>query len=192
MKRLHKILGLGTLTVALALPFISNSPVWAQLESAGQAIAENLQREEQIKLVLSAEKKLVEIDNKGQNKITWQELNNKVVKVFPNDFIRYTLKGENISDRAVRNLVVNQPIPQQTKYVLGSATVAQNNGAEITYSIDNGNTFVKNPVIKVTLADGTVEEQPAPAQAYTHIRWNFGDSVDSGIALKATYEVEVR
>ncbi|NEO33773.1 MAG: hypothetical protein F6K36_25800 [Symploca sp. SIO3C6] len=192
MKRLHKILGLGALTVALAVPFVSNTPVWAQLELAGEAIAENLQREEQIKLVLSAEKKVIEIDKKGQSKITWQQISGKRVKVIPNDVIRYTLNGENVSDRAVKNLVVNQPIPQQTKYVLGSATVAQNTGAETTYSIDSGNSFVKNPVIKVTLADGTVEERPAPAEAYTHIRWNFGDAVNSGVALNATYEVEVR
>ena len=192
MKRLHKILGLGALTVALAVPFVSNTPVWAQLKSAGQAIAENLQREEQIKLVLSAEKKVVEIDNKGQSKTTWQELSSKRVKVVPTEVIRYTLSGENVSDRAVNNLVVTQPIPNQTKYVLSSATVAQNGGAEITYSIDGAKTFVKKPVIKVTLPNGTVEERPAPAEAYTHIRWNFGDTVDSGVALKATYEVEVR
>lgn len=192
MKRLHKILGLGALTVALAVPFISNTPVWAQLESAGEAIAENLQREEQIKLVLSAEKKVTVTDEKGQLKTTWQQLSGKRVKVVPDDVIRYTLSGENVSDRAVNNLVVNQPIPTQTTYVLGSATVSQNTGAVTTYSIDGGKTFVNNPVIKVTLPDGTVEEQPAPPEVYTHVRWNFGNTVDSGIAMKATYEVEVR
>ena len=119
-----------------------------------------------------------------QQKTNWQILSGRAV-VQPADVLRYTLIGVNNGDRPIKNLNINQPIPKGMVYVLNSATIDANNKAKISYSIDNGRNFVENPTVKVTLPNGKVETKPAPATAYTHIRWNFGRA----IAAKATRQL---
>ncbi len=194
MKGLRKIVSLGMMaaTVAIAISFTQETPVWAEIQTVGQSVLENLQRQPAVKLELSAAKQITETDAQGQTKISWQTLSGEQVLVQPGDTLRYTMTGETVSNQPVKNLVVTQPVPAQTTYVLDSATVANNQGAAITYSIDNGQTFVVEPKVMVTLPDGTVEEQPAPAEVYTHIRWNFGESVAAETVLNGTYDVQVR
>lgn len=191
MKRLNQLLGLGAIATILATPLIVSTPVWAQLQEVGQTVAQNLQREPQLQLQLSVAKSVVTTNVQGQPEVTWESLGGQAT-VQPGDVLRYTLAGQNTSDRPVRNLAVTQPIPAQMKYVLDSATVNQNAGAEITYSIDAGKTFVAEPVIEVTLPDGKVETRPAPAEMYTHVRWDFNNAVSAGAMLNAAYQVEVR
>jgi uncharacterized repeat protein (TIGR01451 family) len=190
MKRLHQILGLGAIAAALATPVVLSTPVMAQLQQVGQAVAQNFQREPQVQLELSAAQQVITVDNTGKSEITWQPLTGQAT-VQPGDVLRYSLNGKNISDRPVRNLVLTQPIPSQMKYVLDSASINAA-GVETTFSIDGGKTFVASPAVEVTLPDGTVESRPAPAEAYTHIRWNVGDRFSAGAMLNGTYDVEVR
>ena len=105
--------------------------------------------------------------------------------------IRYTVTGANNSVRPVNNLVVTQPIPQQTAYLLNSVTV-DHPGAIVTYSIDKGKTFVAKPIIQIKLADGKVQTQPAPAEMYTHVRWKFAQPINPKTALNAAYQVRVK
>jgi hypothetical protein len=77
-----------------------------------------------------------------------------------------------------------QRVAQGTAYLLKSAT---SEGATITYSIDEGRTFVANPIVKVTLANGKIEQRPAPESAYTHLRWNFNQQLAPNASVQATY-----
>lgn len=191
MKR-SLIIGFGALATLFAVPALCDTPVLAQLQKAGETVVQNIQRQPQVQLQLAAQKKVVVANEQGKPQVTWQELTGQQAQVHPGDEIRYTLKGENTSDRSIKNLVVTQPIPQQMTYVLNSATVATNQGADITYSIDGGKSFVKNPVIEVKKADGTIEKQPAPAELYTHVRLNAGDAIAPQAAINAAYQVQVR
>lgn len=188
MKRLS--VSLGAIAVMATVPFISEMPVLANLREAGAAIAQNIQRQPQVQLRLGAEKKILQKDQQGKQQITWQTLQGNVV-VQPGDVIRYIVTGKNDSDRSVRNLVFTQPIPQQTTYVLNSVTV-KNSGTKITYSIDNGKSFVEKPTVRVKLPDGKVETRPAPAELYTHVRWKFIESISPATPVNATYQVKVR
>ncbi|MGP1374153.1 hypothetical protein [Almyronema epifaneia] len=181
------IVGLSALAVAGVIPFVSSEPVRAQIAEVTDAIVEAIRRPE-VRLTLSAEKQVLELDANGQEKISWEQLEGQV-KVQPGDVLRYTVDGANSGDLEATNLVITQPVPTQTTYILDSA--AGNNGAELTYSIDNGQTFVAEPMVEVTLADGTVELQPAPAEAYTHVKWDFADSLTAAETVKVTYEVTV-
>lgn len=187
MKR-FSIASLGALAVMATIPFVGEMPVLANLRDAGVAIAQNVQRQPQVQLALGAEKKVVQ-NQQGKQQVAWQTLQGNVT-VHPGDVIRYVVSGKNNSDRAVKNLVVTQPIPKQTTYVLSSATVK--NGASVTYSIDNGKSFVEKPTVRVKLASGKVETRPAPAELYTHLRWKFTESIDPAAAVNATYQVKVR
>lgn len=189
MKRLS-IVGFGAIALMTAIPFIGEMPVLADLRDAGVAIAQNIQRQPQVQLRLGAEKKVLQKDPQGKQQVTWQTLQGNVV-VQPGDVLRYVITGKNNSDRAVKNLVVTQPIPKQTTYVLNSVTV-RNNKAKVTYSIDNGKSFVEKPTVRVKLDTGKIETQPASAELYTHIRWKFEQPISSAIPVNATYQVRVR
>jgi uncharacterized repeat protein (TIGR01451 family) len=189
MKRPSKkmLSGLAIAALVAAVPCFG-TPVLASLKEAGAAIAQSLNRP-QVKLNLAVEKQMVGQDQKGQPTVSWKGLSGKV-SVTPGDVLRYVVTGQNTGSSAAKNLVVTQPVSQGTIYVLGSA--ANENGAKTIYSIDNGKTFVEKPTVQVKLANGKVETQPAPAEAYTHVRWNFGKSFDPTATVKAAYQVKVR
>lgn len=186
MKR-FSISTLRTLTVIAAISFIGEVPVLASREAG--TIAQNIQRQP-LQLRLGAEKKVLRKDQQGKQQVTWQTLRGNVV-VQPGDILRYVVTGKNNSNRAVRNLVVTQPIPKQTAYLLNSVTV-KNNKVKITYSINNGKSFVAQPTIQVKLANGKVETRPAPAEIYTYVRWKFEQPISPETAVNATYQVRVR
>lgn len=187
MKRSY-IAGLGIVALIVTVPFVGQMPGVANWIQSG-VNAQNIQKQPLIQLRLDAEKQVVTQDQKGKQSKTWQALKGQVT-VQPGDVLRYSVSGENTSDRAVKNLVVNQPIPQAMVYKLKSAKASSE--AKISYSIDGGKNFVENPTIEVTLPNGKVETQPAPATAYTHVRWKFDQSVAAKTTVKGIYEVQVR
>ncbi|MEA5572540.1 hypothetical protein [Calothrix sp. UHCC 0171] len=197
MKILTKRLTIATLsTAALLIPFfgvIPGVPNWGEMTSAITALssanAQNIQKQPMVKLQLGAEKQVLSKDIQGKTKTTWQALQGQVT-VQPGDVLRYTLTGANQSDRPVKNLTFNQPIPRGMVYILKSANA--NTNAKITYSIDGGRSFVENPRVKVTLPNGKVEEKPAPAEVYTHIRWNFPNAIAAKSAVNGIYQLRVR
>ena len=186
MKR-NLTLGLGALALALAIPFVAETPVLANLQGAGQALAQAI-LQPKVQLNLSASKQITELDVNGEEKISWLDMGEKAA-VVPGDVLRYELTSKNDGEKPAANLVVTQQVPAQTVYVLESAKA---NGAALTFSIDGGQTFVVEPLVEVTLPDGTVELQPAPAKAYTHIRWDYGESLAPLATVKAVYEVSVQ
>ncbi len=189
MKRIS-IAGLSAVVILAAAPLVGVIPGIPSFSDLGSANAQNIQNQSQLQLRLEAEKQVVAQDQQGKQKVSWKALQGKAV-VQPGDVLRYTLSGENTSDRPLKNLTLNQPIPKGMVYVLKSATINAKD-AKISYSIDGGRTFVVNPTVKVTLSNGKVETKPAPATAYTHIRMNFGSIVPAKSTIKATYQVQVR
>ncbi|MEL7316010.1 MAG: hypothetical protein AAF215_16525 [Cyanobacteria bacterium P01_A01_bin.123] len=180
-------IGLGALVLVGSAPFIG-TPVFAQIQKITESIVETIRRPE-VKLTLTAEKQIVEVNTAGEQATTWEALAGQA-QVFPGDVLRYTIDGANSGDVEAENLVISQAIPAEMTYVLASATPVE--GAELVYSIDGGETFVAEPMVEVTLPDGTVELQPAPAEAYTHVRWSFGESLASASSLKVAYDVQVK
>lgn len=179
-------IGLGVIAAAV-IPVASNTPVFASLQQAGTTIVKNI-LQPKVQLEMSAAKKVVTVDTKGKQQVKWQDLKGEVT-VQPGDVLRYTVSSKNAGDKPAKNLVVTQPIPQKTIYILKSA---QANGAKLTFSIDGGKSFVAKPIVKVKLEDGKEALRPAPARAYTHARWNYGASVAPLAAVEASYEVAVK
>lgn len=186
MKR-AKLLGIGAVALIATVPFLGRTPVWANLQQVGENIVQAINRPE-VRLNLVASKQITEVNEEGVQLVSWKALDNGAV-VMPGDVIRYTVNSANIGDLPASNLVVTQPIPQKTVYELGSAK--SNNGAEVTYSIDSGKTFVAQPMVAATLENGAVVKRPAPAEAYTHIRWQFGKDLDPAAGVKAIYDVRI-
>lgn len=185
MKRLS-ILGLAAILVSVPFTSVPSLATTAQTS----ILAQNVQNQPKVQLRLTAAKKIVQKDAVGKEKVTWQSLQGNVT-VQPGDVIRYTVTGANNGDREANNLVVTQPIPKQTAYVLNSSTTIKST-ATVTYSIDNGKTFVAKPTVQVKLANGKVETRPAPAEAYTHVRWKFNKAIASKSTVAAAYQVRVK
>ena len=181
MKRSY-VASIGALVVLGVIPFVTELPGLANLQ-ANNLIAQNSQNKPRVQLTLSADKKVVQ-----QNKVTWQPLQGSVV-VKPGEVIRYNLVGENQGNRPAKNLVLTQPVPKGTVYVINSAT---NNTTKVSFSIDGGKTFVANPTIQVKLANGKVETRPAPAEQYSFIRWDVKQAVNPKSSVKVSYQVKVR
>lgn len=187
---MRRVLGLGLATLAAiaAVPMVMETPVLARLQDAGETLVQQIRRPE-VKLVLQADKQVQTVDEQGKPKVIWQSLEGEAT-VNPGDTLRYTIATQNEGEMDAKDLVITQPIPAQMQYVLKSAV--GNDEAAITYSIDGGQSYVATPMVKVTLPDGTVKEEPAPAEAYTHIRWSFADSLAPAIAVNVHYDVEVK
>jgi len=187
MKLLHKILGIGTLGLVIALPFVSQTPVWAEFAQVQSVIAQ-AEGEATVQLNLSAAKKSIVVTTGGKEEITWSDLADDAV-VQPGDTLRYTVSSQNTGASPANDLTITQPVPEQMIYKLDTAT--SKNEAEVTYSTDNGETFVAKPMIKVVTENGETVEKPAPAEIYTHIRWQF-ETVAPDAGIMAMYEVEVQ
>lgn len=184
---IHKLFGVSALSLAVILPLLDSLPAVADVPNPVSIIAQAAQKPE-IVLDLAVAKQATTATVDGKQQVEWQDLGDSA-KVAPGDVLRYTIVGKNTGGSPAENLAVTQPIPARMTYKLDSAT-SQNN-ADITYSIDGGENFTAKPTIKITLDDGTVEERPAPAEAYTHVRWNF-PTVTPETGATAMYEVQVQ
>lgn len=190
MKLRMQLIRFGAVSlIATGFPFLlSPSTLANSLKAEASQVAQAQETRPQINLNLVVDKQEVTVDENGVEQVNWENVGNQVT-VVPGDVLRYVVMGTNEGNAPANNLTVTQPIPQQMIYVLGSASSSDN--AEITYSINNGETFVANPTIKVKQPDGTVIEKPAPASAYTHIRWDIQTAIPPEEAVEAMYVVEV-
>ncbi|BAZ18099.1 hypothetical protein NIES4071_99820 [Calothrix sp. NIES-4071] len=189
MKKGLYIAGFGIAAVIASLLPVANQPAIAQLLNSGATFAQNILQQPKVNLNLVADKKQLQKDAQGKQIVSWKALDSKVV-VLPGDVIRFTVTGKNEGNKAAKNMNVTQPIPQRMVYVLNTAKASSN--ANTTFSIDQGKTFVATPIVKVSLPNGKIEERPAPAEKYTHMRWNFNQELQPNTSVQAAYEVKVR
>lgn len=184
MKRIGWM-GFGT-GICVAVAGVLAAPGFANLQQANSTIAQ-VQKSAPVQLRLAAERQTIEQTPQGERTV-WRPLEGAIS---PGTLVRYLVSGRNTSDRPVNNLVIVQPVPKQTVYLLNSART--NRGvATLTYSIDNARSFSGKPTIRVKAADGTLTTQPAPAAAYTHIRWQFTTPIAPSSSVEGSYQVKVR
>ena len=180
--------GFGFVAAVAIAPLAMGTPVLANLQQAGEAIVQQL-RQPEVKLVMGADKQVTITDENGQPQVAWEALEGDVT-VQPGDVIRYTVESSNEGEMAAKNLEIVQPIPEALVFEIGSDK--GNTSAATTYSIDEGATFVAEPMVEVTLADGTVEMQPAPADAYSHVKWDFDEELASSVVVNVSLETTVK
>jgi uncharacterized repeat protein (TIGR01451 family) len=107
----------------------------------------------------------------------------------PGDVLEYVLVYSNQGDELATNAVIEDPVPKGTRFIANSAA---GDGAEITFSNDNGKTFA--PAVKLTyevkLPSGAVERRVATPSEYTNIRWTIA-RVPAGASGKVMFRVRV-
>ena len=97
------------------------------------------------------------------------------VKAIPGTEVIYTNTFENVIDKVVSNIVINNAIPNDSEYKAGSAF---GKDCEILFSADGGKKFAHAEELKTTDAAG--KERSALAKEYTHIRWIYKGQLAAG------------
>ncbi len=113
-------------------------------------------------LTTKSYKEVYEINKKGEKEIKYIAAGN----VLPGDVVMYKNSINNNSDKAAKNMVLNNPIPEHTRYIEGSASCKDK--CKISYSIDGGQVY--DIASKLMIKDGD-SMRLARADEYTHVRW---------------------
>jgi uncharacterized repeat protein (TIGR01451 family) len=161
---------IGTAALSTAILLSGHLPVIGQL--AQPSFAQSPAAKQAIQLRLSQAKKVATADG-------FKLLPIQAGK--PGDIIVYSVTANNVSDRPVNKLRIEQKIRPGTVYIAQSATPISN--ASLMFSIDGGKSYSPQPVIN---------KKPAPASAYTNIRWSYIGSFAPKSKSNVSYEVEIR
>jgi uncharacterized repeat protein (TIGR01451 family) len=93
-------------------------------------------------------------------------------RVVPGDRVIYTLEVRNTGATIVESPVVTHAVPEHMRYVADSAVGP---GAEVTFSVDGGQSFGRSDSLIVKGQDG--QPRRAVAADYTDIRWQLKNSL---------------
>ena len=123
-------------------------------------------------------------------KITEAKTKGTELIINPKDILIYRLTCINEGEELIREVIITDPIPEGTEYLIDSAS---GDMAKITFSIDGGNTYQYPPVTyKIKKIDGTIQIKLAAPDMFTHIRWLFSGEIRPGKSRKASFEVIVK
>lgn len=122
-----------------------------------------------LRIQMVAEKEIVVVED-------GQEVTRRVptLEIESGSDLYFTLKIVNDGDEVATNVVVDNPIPEDTLYVPGSAG---GNSAQVLFSIDDGQTFGEPEELRYefTTFSGETETRRASPEQYTDIRWVVSD-----------------
>ena len=105
----------------------------------------------------------------------------------PGDVMMYVITFENIGKAPADGIVINDPVPNNSKYRMGSAA---GKNTTITYSIDDGKNFSNPEDLVVKDKDG--KEWTAKPESYTHIRWFYNKSLASGEKAEVSFKTQIK
>ncbi len=118
-----------------------------------------------ISVDMKAEKEVVEVVN--GKKIT-KRISAKTAN--PGQKLIFTLQYKNSGNEKATNVKVDNPIPENTVYVVGSG-IGKN--SKMLFSIDGGKTYKQPSLLtyEETLPGGKKVKKQASPEQYTHVRW---------------------
>lgn len=110
-----------------------------------------------------------------------------VDQAVPGTEVIYTSTFRNIGNAPAGDIVINNPIPENTLLIGGSAF---GENCVITFSADGGKTFAAADRLRVRDPDG--KERPAALSEFTHIRWVYRGALPPGASSSVGFRVTVR
>ena len=159
--------------VALSLTILLGTPSAHAVETAGDTAVE-------IKITAEVEVKVKTADGREEVKRV------PAAKVPPGTAVIYTLNAKNTGKTPAGDVVMTDPIPDQTEYVDGSVS-AEN--ARVTFSVDGGKSFAAKESLKVRGEDGAMRAA-LPAD-FTHIRWQLEKPLAPGEVRAVSFRARV-
>jgi len=161
IKQIIHISALAAVVSAFSLSHAAQSPV--QISSKVQELVQT-------------------VDENGKSKLKAVEAN----AVVPGDRILYTTTFTNNGNKASDKIVITNPIPNNTRYLGGTAT---GKDFAITYSVDHGKSWGTAQSLQVKLKDGKV--RAAEASDYTHIRWEYRRALQPTEVKAVTFQTQL-
>jgi|SaaInlV_100m_DNA_5_1039725.scaffolds.fasta_scaffold21328_2 uncharacterized repeat protein (TIGR01451 family) len=129
-----------------------------------------------------AQKEVVVIDENGEESIELAS----VEIVLPGDTVLYTSTFTNQGEEAVSNIVVDNPVPENTQYLGFSA---RGESTEVVFSVDGGATFAGAAELTITGDNG--EQRTALPEEYTNIRWIYAPELAPGQSSSVSFKVRI-
>jgi uncharacterized repeat protein (TIGR01451 family) len=123
----------------------------------------------------------IQRDN-GTSKTEWVNPDN----ITPGDKVGYRILVENKGNKPAEDIVLNNPVPENTIYIDGSARGAN---SSIVFSVDQGKTF-GTPENLFIMKDG--KKIPATANNYSNVRWILTSPLKAGGKGSVQYVVQVK
>jgi uncharacterized repeat protein (TIGR01451 family) len=117
----------------------------------------------------------------GSQKDEWQQPD----KLLPGERVGYQIDVKNNSTESVADIVIANPIPENTVYVQDSA---KGLNALIEFSVNNGETFAL-PAELFIEKDG--KRMQAQAADYTQVRWTLNKPLAAGASSSVQYIVKI-
>jgi uncharacterized repeat protein (TIGR01451 family) len=109
----------------------------------------------------------------------------------PKDVLEYRVTYTNTGETTLRNVIVVDPVPVGTEYVVRSATRPQEGAVE--FSIDGGKSYHVWPIrIKKLTADGKEVDALATPDMVTHIQWTIANDFKPETEVTFSYRAIVK
>lgn len=108
----------------------------------------------------------------------------------PGDLLRYTLVFVNRLPRAVKGVVLANPLPASMAYVEGSAS-ANRFDARLEFSADSGKGWAPRPTTMV-VEDGRSFQRVIPAELFTNVRWTVEAPLNVRDSVVAEFSARIR
>ncbi|MGD8567018.1 MAG: hypothetical protein PVJ39_02850 [Gammaproteobacteria bacterium] len=134
---------------------------------------------------MSAHKEVVEVvDGKSVSKLV------EAKSTSPGEKLIFTLQYKNQGDEKATNVKVDNPIPKDTVFIVGSG-IGKN--SKMLFSIDGGKTYKQPSLLtyEETLPNGKKVKKQASPEQYTHVRWVI-DEILPGKEGKVGFQVRVK
>ena len=105
----------------------------------------------------------------------------------PGDEIVYTTTFKNLLNKPTGDIVITNPIPNDSFYKGGSAAGVN---TVITFSVDSGKQFASPEKLTVKTTDG--KTRPALPADYTHIRWTYQGELGIGKTGAVSFRTTIK
>ncbi len=110
-----------------------------------------------------------------------------VGKAVPGDEIIYTNTFKNLIQKPAANIVITNPVPNDSIYKGGSAS---GDNTDITFSIDGGKQYAAPDKLIVKTKEG--KTRPALPPDYTHIRWTYKGELGVGKTGEVSFRTVIK
>ena len=110
-----------------------------------------------------------------------------VEKALPQDEIIYTTTFKNLINKPAGDIVITNPVPNDSVYKGGSAA---GSNTVITFSVDGGKQFASADKLTVKTIEDKI--RPALPSDYTHIRWTYQGELGVGKSGAVSFRTAIK
>jgi uncharacterized repeat protein (TIGR01451 family) len=135
---------------------------------------------------VGVQREVVRLDAAGRPTTTLEP----VTETSPGDVLVYRLRATNVGLAPAHDARIDDPIPAGTVLVRESLP---GTARRLQASVDGGKTWQAYPAtVSHRRQDGAIVQVPAPAEAYTHLRFHLEGALPPGRSAEVGFKVKVQ